>query len=142
MNVYFSQIYIEVGINFAFSSEFQRWMSQSVTALISPSPMFATRYGKDWSIVFNVSAKQGIELTEIKGPARFPKDRSVEFTLFLPYGPIMSEEAPLRSAVEKLLSATRSVLDRLGIESESLQREEGAIIGKVLSDPRMFRVRP
>lgn len=141
MNVYFSQIYIEVGINFPFSWEFQHLMSQSVSALVSPSPMFLNRYGSDWSIVFNVSAKQGIELTEIRGPARFPKNRIVEFTLFLPYDPIMAEEVPLRCALERLLAGTRAVLDRLGIDIKPLEREDGALIGKVLSDPQMFRVR-
>jgi hypothetical protein len=142
MNVYFSQIYIEVGISFPFSSDFQRWISRSVTDRIGTSPKFSTKYGEDWSIIFNVSAKQGIEQIEISGPARFPKDRNVEFTLFLPYGVIMAEEVPLRAALERLISGTRAVLDRLEIESEALQREEGVLIAKVLSDPQMFSARP
>jgi len=139
MRVYFGQIYIQQGAEFPFSCDFQRYISQEVTTLVKPSPKFVSKYGEDWHLVFNVSAKHVLEENELRGPAVFKKTKDVEFTIFLPYSVIMREPHPPTAALNWIFAGVYEVLDRLEIDMSQVRLRQSKIIEHILSDPAMFK---
>ncbi len=85
MRVYVTQIYIEVGIEYPFSHRFQRWIGEQLSKRITPSPAFVSKYGDDYDLTFNISAKATLSEPEVIGPTVFRSDKDVEYTIFLPY---------------------------------------------------------
>ena len=85
MKVHFRQIYIEPGVTFPFSCDLQRRLAREVSALVEPSAKFLKKYGDDFELTFNVSAKSGIDANEIRGPSVFRRAKDVEYTIFLPF---------------------------------------------------------
>lgn len=140
MRVQFTQIYIEPGVVFAFSTEFQCYLSDTVTALVRPTEKFNKRYGSDWDVIFNVSAKRAIEDNEIRGPMVFRKSKDVEYTVFLPFD-VASRDSDIReSGLRFLFKGTQAVLDRLGIDAADFAQCQEEIIRRIRSDPSMFGI--
>jgi hypothetical protein len=138
MMVHFGQIYIEPGVHFPFSHHFQRRLSEEITALVEPSAVFRKKYGNDFGLTFNVSAKRGISDNEIRGPAVFKKTKDVEYTIFLPFGVITrSSEAPT-SALQFLLKGTCSVFESLGIGTAKIEEQRDLLIEQICLDSTMF----
>ena len=138
MKVHFGQIYIEPGVTFPFSFQFQRRLSDEITAMVTPSANFIQRYGEDWDLMFRISAKSAISDTEVRGPSVFKKGKDVEFTIFLPFGVIHREAAASRSAIGFLLQGICSVFHSLGIDTSELQTRQSSLVEDISSDPTMF----
>src|SRR5258708_18394290 len=85
MRIYFSQVYIEPGVNYPFSHVFQQRMSAAVSDLVQASENFIRKLGIDWKVIFNVSAKKEILATEVVRPAVSKSDKDVKFTIFFPH---------------------------------------------------------
>ena len=103
MKIYFGQIYIQAGVSFPFSFDFQRRLSEEVTPLLQPSSKFCKKYGDDFSLMFRISAKSDLEDNEIRGPTVFRKTRDVEYSIFLPFDVIVRHTDAPRSALRFLL---------------------------------------
>lgn len=138
IKVYFSQCYIEPAA-FPFSHLFQKRLSREVTALVEPSAEFQKRYGDDFDLVFNVSAKQKIRDNEVRGPAVFRKDRNVEFTVFLPFDVIMRKADAPRVALAFLLNGVAYGFDKLEIDNSKLLKKQESIIKGICADPTMLK---
>jgi hypothetical protein len=138
MEIAFSQIYIEAGVAFPFSYRFQHYISRKVMAAVTPSATFREKYGRDFDLVFNVSAKTGTNDNEIRGPAVFKKTKDVEYTIFLPFDVISRKRDVPRSALQFLLKGTCSVLEALDIDTTRLKKQQDSIIDKICSTPNMF----
>lgn len=138
MRVWFGQIYIEPGVSFPFSHHFQRRLSDAITALVQPSPMFLKKFGSDFKLMFNVSAKKGIERNEIKGPTVFMKTKDVEYTVFLPFEVITSTAEVPKTALTFLLRGVCSVLESLDIDTATVMQQEQSLIEQICSDTAMF----
>jgi hypothetical protein len=139
MKVYFTQIYIKPGVIFPFSSHFQGRLSDEVTALVVPSAKFTQKYGDDWNLGFNISAKRTICDNEIRGPSVFRKAKDVEYTIFLPFDTIQREASVAQSAVTFLLQGVCSVLGSLGIDASEIRARQSSLAESISSDPIMFR---
>lgn len=138
MQIYFGQIYIEAGVSFPFSHVFQQRLSDEVTALVVPSPLFVKKYGEDWDLMFRISAKAAIRETEIRGPSVFRKAKDVEYSIFLPFTVIRASKDVSRTAIEYLFDAFLSVLTKLGFSTERLVARRSALVESICSDPTMF----
>ena len=138
MKIHFCQIYIQVGITFPFGHRFQRFLGEKVTELTEPSPKFIKLLGEDYEITFNVSAKRQLAINEIVGPRVVKKDKDVEYSIFLPYVPIMQQPDPSRSALKHLLEGVYEVFEELEIDTSRLKAEQEEIINKIMSSPEMF----
>src|SRR5262249_34269143 len=138
MNVHFGQIYGEPGVSFPFSHLFQRRLSREVTALVEPSSKFLKKYGSDFKLIFNVSAKQGLQDNEIRGPSVFRRTKDVEYTVFLAFDVIMRHADAPRHALRFLLKGVCDVFDRLEIDTTRLLDEQEALIEGICSDPTML----
>lgn len=138
MKVWFGQMYIEPGVRFPFSHHFQRRLSQQVTALVAPSAKFIKEYGQDFELMFNVSAKGGLENNEIRGPTVFKKTKDVEYTVFLPFTVIMRHMDAPKRALRYLLQGVCDVLDQLEIDRTKLVEKQERLIDSICADPMML----
>lgn len=138
MKIYFGQIYIEPGIDFPFSYHFQKSMSRMISSLSSQSPLFASTYGRDFALMFRISAKAKIKKIEIVGPALFKKTKDVEFTIFLPFDVINTHPKPHECAMHCLIDGVVTVLDSLEIDTKALQDQRASLIKNICADPKMF----
>ena len=137
MNVYFTQIYIEVGVNFPFNHLFQRYLSKEITALVEPSGKFITKYGADFDLSLNVSAKKAITDNEIWGPAVTKKAKRVGYTIFLPYAVIALQDDINRSALQFLFQGIYTVFEKLDIDPSRVMERQNALIDHVCADKTM-----
>jgi hypothetical protein len=138
MKIYFGQIYIQVGISFPFSHLFQKFLGAEISELIKPSQKFIKLHSEDYSLGIRLSAKKELAINEIKGPTVYKKDKDIEFTIFLPYTPIMKEAEPNKSALEHLFHGIYEVLGKYEIDTSRLKAEQEKIIDKIISSPEMF----
>ncbi len=136
--MYFGQIYIEPGITFPFSAEFQRTLGKAITALVSPSAKFEDRFGTDWSVMIRISAKTGIAANDIRGPTTFKKSKDVEFSVFLPFDLISKTADPLKAALVYLLEGASWSLASLDIDVSKLDAASQELIEAVREDAEMF----
>jgi hypothetical protein len=138
MKAYFGQIYIAPGVRFPFSHLFQAYLSKEITALVEPSHTFVKKYGSDFNLIFNVSAKRAIQDNEIKGPTVFKKTKDVEYTVSLPFDVITRDAEVPKSALKFLLNGVCSVFESLDIGTAKIMERKGALIESICSDPTMF----
>ena len=138
MTVHFGQIYIRPGITYPFSFHFQKWLSRSVSELIEPSPTFLKKYGADWNLIVRISAKADIESLEIRGPSRFPKDRDVEYSIFLQHpGSLVCTQADCLLPLRQLLDGVQHVLRSLEIDVTRLETSKPMLLQQFSADPTM-----
>lgn len=139
MKIYVSQIYPEAGISFPFKHQFQKYLSEAVNAAVCVSPSFAENYGRDYDLIFRISAKEGLAAPEIKGPTVFKRDKDVEYTIFLPFDRGAALDEPtLTRAIELLISSMTTVLDKLGMNASKLADQSSTIVRKVLEGDGMI----
>jgi hypothetical protein len=112
-----------------------------VTALVKPSPKFIKKYGREFELMFNVSAKRGIRENEIRGPSVFRKTKDVEYTIFLPFDVIMRDAEAPKSALRFLLEGVCTVFDLLEISKSRLLERQDELINGICSDPTMLEER-
>jgi len=139
MKIFFSQFYLQADAFFPFSHIFQRYLSEETTKYITPSKKFIELHGNDSNLIFNVSAKKELAINELFGPKTHKRNKDVEFSIFLPYVPIMTKPNPSKAAIESLFEGMYHVLsDGYEIDIISLKKEQVRIINKILSTPEMF----
>ncbi|MDR2546827.1 MAG: hypothetical protein LBC96_04855 [Lachnospiraceae bacterium] len=138
MRIHFGQIYIQVGRIFPFSHAFQIFLGEKITELVEPSPRYNELHGENFKLIFRISAKWQLAVNEVVGPKVYKKDKDVEYSIFLPYTPIMQEPEPNRSALENLFEGVYEVLGGYEIDISAIKAEQEGIIDKILSSPEMF----
>ena len=138
MNIYFGQIYIEPNATFPFSHDFQLLLSRRLTALVSASPEFISKYGAEWNLIFRISAKTKVQISEVRGPTVFRKDQDVEYTIFLPFDTIQDKANPNRAALTHIVNETCIVLESSGISVSGVRKQQPDLVKEILSTPDMF----
>src|SRR6266849_1867699 len=128
MKVNFGQVYIRPGVSFPFSWRFQVYLARKVTALVKPSAKFIGRYGSDFELMFNVSAKKRIRDNEIRGPGVYKKTKDVEYSIFLPYDVIARSRDVPKSALKFLFKGVYSVLESLEIDTARIEKKQESLI--------------
>jgi hypothetical protein len=138
MKVYFGQIYIDAGIEFPFSIDFQKYLAEAVTAQVAPSGYWVKKYGRHFDLIFRISAKREITKNEIRGPTVFRKAKDIEYSIFLPFDVVTRRRDIPRSALRFVFKGVYSVLESLEIDTGKLKQREESVIEKICSDPKMF----
>jgi hypothetical protein len=138
MKVAVTQIYIEPGVSFPFSYLMQRWLSQELTSLATPTNAFLERNGVDFRLIVYISAKTKAESNEIRGPSVAKKSKAVEYTLFLPYDVIDRSEDRCRAAMTHIVTGIQAIFRLAGIDAEGLDGRRAAILDHVCSEPTML----
>jgi hypothetical protein len=138
MRIYVGQIYIEPGVWYPFTQEFQEYLSELATQDTTGTERFCGKYGDDFDIVFNISAKAALRIAEVKGPTVFKRDKTVEYTFFLPYDKQAPVEAELLvDVVRVLLANMNTVLSNLGMTTNRIANDSDDIAKNIVRDPRM-----
>lgn len=138
MRIYFGQIYIEPGVWYPFTQEFQEYLSGLATQDTTGTERFCGKYGDDFDIVFNISAKAALRVAEIKGPAVFKRDKTVEYSVFLPYDKQAPVDAVLLvDVVRVLLASVNTVLSNLGMTTNRIANDPDGIAESIVRDRRM-----
>jgi hypothetical protein len=142
MNLYVSQIYIEPGINYPFSHIFQKFISDSLSDSVVESPYFIKKYGENFSLVFNMSAKIHVEEVEIHGPSVYHKGKNVEYTIFVPFEEMTDkrywDSVELAKPLKHLFSGIILVLEKLEIDPQRVVENFDEWIRRVTSDAAMI----
>jgi hypothetical protein len=100
---------------------------------------FSSNYGEDYDLVFNVSAKTGLNSPEVKGPTVFKREKTVEYTIFLPFErKVAVNDESLSSTLRMLLSSMNAVLIELGMNTNRIANDPLGIARSVLEDPKML----
>jgi len=142
MKIYVTQIYIETGMSYRFSHNFQNWLSEQLTSRVQPSPAFVQTYGKDFNLVFNMSAKSKIADVEIKGPTVFERTKDVEFSIFLPHAGCQPRSPDgYRQPLNLLLQGITDVLERFGMDTSEVVNAAPTLIEHIIWTPEMFKPR-
>lgn len=138
MKISVCQIYIEPGVSFPFSHVFQARVGSILTKSVGPQALFEARYGKEYDLIFNISAKQALVAPEVKGPAVFKRWKTVEYTIFLPCNTdkCCSAES-LRTALALMFESIRDILRKLGMTCAAVDVECNATISDILLDESM-----
>ena len=136
MNIYFTQLYVEVGVCFPFSLHFQGWLSSEVSSLVEPAGPYLLKYGSDFSVVFYVSAKSSIEAPLIKGPTIFRKTKDIEYSIFLPFDREYSYEAEgYARPLSQILNCVVAVLDEMKLDVSKLRYNLDKLVHLAAADP-------
>lgn len=139
MNIYVSQIYIEVGVNYPFSHLFQIHLGKELTKRITPSDAFVNLYGEDFDLIFRMSAKADLKQPEIKEPTVFKKDKDVEISIFLTFDKPESKGPDLyRRVLSQFIDQVVIVLMRLEIDAVQLIHDSDKIVEIIVTDPKMI----
>lgn len=139
MNVYVGQIYIEPGVKFPFSIAFQQRISAQLTELVDGWGKNTAHYSDDFDLIFRLSSKSDIEEVEIRGPTIFKRDKSVEYSIFIPFKLLgNSKLRDYYNIIICLIDSIRSVFFKLGIDDKNLQNKSLKIAGDIVNDPEMF----
>lgn len=138
MKVFFGQIYVKPKVSFRFSLYFQQWLGTSISALVDSSDRFERSY-PGFSLMFRISAKAGIKIPEIYGPTVFKKDKSIEYTIFLPYanGGMLDENVH-RTLLGLLLASVADVLGRMGLDATKVKESISSLVYNFSSDAKML----
>jgi hypothetical protein len=134
-----SQIYIEPGVNFPFSHIAIKYIDEGISDLVVPSAKFIHKYGDDYRLIFNISAKHSLEENEIRGPTVFKRTKDVEYSIFLPFTVIVSRADAPQTALKFLFQGIYAVFDSLEIDASRVREQEPSMIEHVCSDQAMFR---
>jgi len=140
MRIYVSQIYIEPGISYPFTHVFQKYLSSLASEDTKCSEQFRIQYGEDYDLIFNMSAKTGLVLPEVKGPTVFKREKTVEFTVFLPFQKEENiSDNSLTNAVILLLNCMNTVLSGFSMTSNRIASDSDGIARTVVEDPNMTK---
>lgn len=138
MKVAFTQIYPEEGVNFPLSHDFQRRMTQEISALVSASPQFVKKFGdRSTKVIIYISSRESTVETTMKGPKSF-RNGDVESYLFLPFKQIVSSLEPFREFLRELMIGIRRVLAVLELDSGRIDERAEALIDSILGDASML----
>ena len=142
MKVFIGQIYVEVGVSFPFSLAFQKWLGEEVTSRVEWSGDYARSFTEEYKIGFRISAKKNINTLEIKGPTIFKKDKSIEFTLFLPFKQEIADVGSIEACADAfaiVLEGISQCLLLLGLPTDKIQHAKPALLKFFKSDQRLIK---
>jgi hypothetical protein len=129
MRVYVTQIYIEVGIEYPFSHRFQKRLGEELSKRVCASPQFLCKYGDDYDLTLNVSAKAALSEPLVKGPTVFRGDKDVEYTIFLPFVRCRADDQRSYIPVFRhILDCAAAILDSLEIDVSKIVRDAESIV--------------
>jgi hypothetical protein len=167
MQLHLGMFPVEPGAYVPFNCTFQKYISEQVTPLVDTSPWFSAKYGDDWKLIFNISARwspdeddteRGEKLSddvraklarvrwftseplrvELRGPTVFRKDKDVEYSIFLPFRRVIESETPPATALNHIFAGVYAVLEKMQIDTSKLRAEQDRIIQHVCSEPRLI----
>jgi len=142
MIVSICQIYAQVGVNYPFSTEFQRWVSKEITKRIAPSVEFIESYSDRYDLIFNLSAKAELDDIEIVGPSEYKKREEIEFTIFLPFNHIgLDERKEYRDPLNIFFYGVVLSLEKIFIDASAVKKDSADLVDNIIQNDSMSKIR-
>jgi hypothetical protein len=142
MKIFVGQIYIKAGVTFPFSLRFQKWLGDALSERVEMSPEFSSGFGAGYGLGLRISAKDDIEQPEIKGPTVFKRDKTIEFTIFLPHRPSDFHDLDVASLLlDQVLQSVVSILNQIGLDAANVLRDADHLRSEFLSLPGLLDAR-
>lgn len=139
MKIFVGQIYVQAGVIFPFSFLFQRWLGDALSKRVEASEQFIQSFGTEFELGLRISAKKEIDQPEIKGPTLFKQDKTVEFTIFLPYQETDYHELATASLLlEQILRSVLIISQQIGLNSSGLLGDISHLQMEFLSTPGLL----
>ena len=136
IKIFIGQIHIKAGISFPFSLRFQKWLGDALSELVEVSSEFSSKHGSDFGLGFRISAKDDIEEPEIKGPTIFKRDKTIEYSVFLPHKANDYHDIAVAShLVDQILDSVVVILPEVGLDASNVLKEAKRIRTEFLSRP-------
>ena len=138
MKVSIRQVYIRADVNFPFTFLMQRWVGDQLSLAAGTADSFVKKYGPEFELIINMSAKRGIETNEVRGPTVYRTDKHVEYSVFLPFDSVPNTSDRLHVAMRYLLEGVLTVFKKLRIETHQLEARVDDIVQHVCAHPEML----
>lgn len=129
------QVYLQPGIEFPFSHIMQRWITNELSRLTTGDEGFAERFGADFTLCVNLSAKSAITVNEVLGPTVFRSTNDVEYTLFLPFDVLARAPQSRRETATALVAGLVSVLAAAGLPTAPLRKRAAKLTEHLCNSP-------
>ena len=143
MKIFVGQIYIKAGVAFPFSLRFQKWLGDALSERVEASMQFSNKYGSGFELGLRISAKEDIEQPEIKGPTVFKQDKTVEFTIFLPYRANDYHDLKVASLlVNQMLQSIVIILQQIDLDPTDILRDTVYLQSEFLNTQNLMRKTP
>jgi len=140
MRIHVGQIYVEPGVAFPFTHVFQKHIGDLLTNAAVQKDAFSDRFGSDYDLIFNLSAKKCLVSPEVKGPAVFKRHKTVEYTIFLPgFLNAVHDKESLAAVICQLLKAISAILGDLGMSASAAENDASNIALDIVNAPGMVR---
>jgi hypothetical protein len=139
MKIFVGQVYIKAGVAFPFSLQFQKWLGDALSERVEASNQFNREFGVGFGLGLRISAKTEINQTEIKGPTVFKRDKTVEFTIFLPHRANNYHDLDVASQlVEQVLQSVAIILPRMGLDPAKILSDTEHLRSEFLNVPGLL----
>jgi len=119
---------------------FETWLRRALGKRVKPSEYWTRTYGKDWTLVFNLSAKKGRKKPKIThGPDVDRREKKVEWGISVDYvGNKSLDPKSYVGPIRQFLEGVVIVLDKLEIDTSKLSKEVPAAIKEFCSERYMI----
>lgn len=139
MKIYVAQIYPEVKCNFPFTHHFQRFLTEQLSENAGGSSYFSQKYGMEFDLIFNMSAKTGIEDVQVFGPTVFKRTKDVEYTVFIPFNLETSKRTNLKKVLRFLFKGICDVLNQLEFNIENILKKQENWCDQIVTNDIMIK---
>lgn len=112
------------------SSEKSKEWRITLDQAVKPEGLMTTKY-KDFTIHFILTSSASLEEIVVKGPRIGRKNKFLEYALWIPYNPVITNPNPLAKLTEYFKQSVHEVLRRLEYPEESIQKT----LEKITSEP-------
>ena len=129
---------IRPGLEFPFSFKFTAWLSKAVSSRVNMSEHFSKKFGDDFKLGFRICAHDEFDHVRVYGPTVFKKDKSVEFSVFLPHhGRDYFNRDELVVVFDELMQSVVLILDRVGLDASGLCPDLPLLRAEFLTKPEL-----
>lgn len=120
--------------NFA-DDYFDEWLRRALGKRVRPSEYWARTYGKDWTLVFGLSARRGRKKPKVVyGPQVNRREKTVEWEIGVDYIGKKSLDPKLYvGPIRQFLEGIITVLERSELDTSKLTKELSAVIKEFCS---------
>lgn len=132
----------EVNADYPFSHDVFMWLAKELCKRIRPSKHFTNKYGKDWMLTFDLSAKRQRKNPKVfEPPAVYRRDKNVYWRISVRFIGNKSRDPnyyvlPIKQFIEGIIIALQS----LEIDTSKLVRDLPSLAKGFTSNPDMFEV--
>jgi hypothetical protein len=139
MKIFVGQIYIKAGVMFPFSLRFQKWLGDALSERVQASERYCHEVGASFALGIRISAKEDIVEPEIKGPSLFKREKTIEFSIFLPHCQRDYHDIFVSSlVVGKILKSVVAILQQLGLDATKVVRDLDLLEAEFMTTPGLL----